>query len=93
MKFWNVGAASMAAIIMLAAACLSGSNTNTPLNVEKAKIVVDAFPAIDSAGLYVAQMDGRPRSTASPIRFIGAASITTPGTPSSLGATRSVRYA
>ena len=39
---------------MLAAGC---SNSNT-LNVEKANIVVDAFPAIDSAGLYIAQMDG-----------------------------------
>src|SRR5215471_1805078 len=29
-----------------------------PLNVEKTDIVVDAFPAIDSAGLYIAQMDG-----------------------------------
>jgi ABC-type nitrate/sulfonate/bicarbonate transport system substrate-binding protein len=39
---------------MIAAGC---SNSNT-LNVEKANIVVDAFPAIDSAGLYIAQMDG-----------------------------------
>ena len=54
MKFWNVGVASTAAIIMLAAGC---SNSNT-LDVEKANIVVDAFPAIDSAGLYIAQMDG-----------------------------------
>jgi hypothetical protein len=51
MKFWNVGVASTAAITMLAAGCLSGSNSNTPLNVEKANIVVDAFPAIDSTGL------------------------------------------
>lgn len=42
---------------MLAAGCSCGSNSNTPLSVEKANIVVDAFPAIDSAGLYIAQMD------------------------------------
>lgn len=54
MKFWIVGVASTVAIIMLAAGC---SDCNT-LNVEKANIVVDAFPAIDSAGLYIAQMDG-----------------------------------
>lgn len=64
-KFWTVGVASMAALIMLAAGCSSGSNTNTPLNVEKANIVVDALPAIDSAGLYIAQMNGRPKSMAS----------------------------
>ena len=43
---------------MLAAGCSCGSNSNTPLNVEKANIVFDAFPVIDSAGLYIAQMDG-----------------------------------
>jgi NitT/TauT family transport system substrate-binding protein len=56
MKFRNVGMALTAAIMMLAAGC-SGSNA-APLNVEKPNIVVDAFPAIDSAGLYIAQMDG-----------------------------------
>src|SRR5271169_5263747 len=59
MKFRHVGVASTAAIIMLAAGCSSGSGSNTArLNVEKTNIVVDAFPAIDSAGLYIAQMDG-----------------------------------
>jgi NitT/TauT family transport system substrate-binding protein len=58
MKFRNVGVASAAAIMILAAGCSSGSTNDTvPLNVEKANIVVDAFPAIDSAGLYIAQMD------------------------------------
>jgi ABC-type nitrate/sulfonate/bicarbonate transport system substrate-binding protein len=41
--------------MMLAAGCSSGADA--PLPVEKANIVVDAFPAIDSAGLYIAQMD------------------------------------
>jgi hypothetical protein len=59
MRFRNVGVASAAAIKMLAAGCSSGSSNNpAPLNVEKTDIVVDAFPAIDSAGLYIAQMDG-----------------------------------
>jgi NitT/TauT family transport system substrate-binding protein len=59
MRFRNVGAASAAAIMMLAAGCSGGSGNNAaPLNVEKTDIVVDAFPAIDSAGLYIAQMDG-----------------------------------
>lgn len=36
-----------------------GSGGGTPqLALEKTNIVVDAFPAIDSAGLYIAQMDG-----------------------------------
>jgi NitT/TauT family transport system substrate-binding protein len=45
---------------MLAAGCSSGgSGGGTPrLNLEKADITVDAFPAIDSAGLYVAQDKG-----------------------------------
>ena len=58
MKIRDVGVASAAAIMMLAAGCSGGSNSDTaPLNVEKTNIVVDAFPAIDSAGLYIAQMD------------------------------------
>ena len=59
MRFRNVGVATATAIMMLAAGCSGGSGSNTaPLNVEKADIVVDAFPAIDSAGLYIAQMNG-----------------------------------
>jgi ABC-type nitrate/sulfonate/bicarbonate transport system substrate-binding protein len=57
MKFRNVGVASTAAIIMLTAGCSSESG-NTPLNVEKANIVVPAFPSIDPASLYITQMDG-----------------------------------
>ena len=58
MRFRNVGVASAVAIVMLAAGCSGGSSNTAPLNVEKTDIVVDAFPAIDSAGLYIAQMDG-----------------------------------
>jgi NitT/TauT family transport system substrate-binding protein len=51
--------ASAAAITVLAAGCSAGSANGTgPLKLEKTSIVVDAFPAIDSAGLYIAQMDG-----------------------------------
>jgi NitT/TauT family transport system substrate-binding protein len=55
MKFRYVGVVSAAAVMMLAAGC--SSSAEAPLNVEKPNIVVDAFPAIDSAGLYIAQMD------------------------------------
>jgi len=53
--------ASAAALAMLAAGCSSGSGSGSgaakpPL--EKTSIVVDAFPAIDSAGLYIAETDG-----------------------------------
>jgi NitT/TauT family transport system substrate-binding protein len=51
--------ASAVAITMLAAGCSSGSGAGAAkLKLEKTNIVVDAFPAIDSAGLYIAQMDG-----------------------------------
>jgi ABC-type nitrate/sulfonate/bicarbonate transport system substrate-binding protein len=44
---------------MLAAGCSSGSSGGAAkLQLEKTSIVVDAFPAIDSAGLYIAEMDG-----------------------------------
>lgn len=59
MKSRNVLIASAVAVAMLAAGCSSGSGDGTAtLKLEKTSIVVDAFPAIDSAGLYIAQMDG-----------------------------------
>ncbi len=60
MKSRNVLIASAVAVAMLAAGCSSGgSGGGTPqLKLEKANIVVDAFPAIDSAGLYIAQTEG-----------------------------------
>ena len=59
MKSRNVLIASAIAVTMLAAGCSSGSSAAAPkLKLEKTSIVVDAFPAIDSAGLYIAQMDG-----------------------------------
>ncbi len=54
-----IAAAAAAAITMLAAGCSSGSGDSaSQLKLEKTSIVVDAFPAIDSAGLYIAEMDG-----------------------------------
>jgi NitT/TauT family transport system substrate-binding protein len=52
--------ASAVAVTMLAAGCTSGGlGGGAPrLNLEKTNIVVDAFPAIDSAGLYIAQDQG-----------------------------------
>src|SRR5579859_3574159 len=38
------------------AGCSSSSGANQPL--QKTSIVVDAFPAIDSAGLFIAQEEG-----------------------------------
>jgi NitT/TauT family transport system substrate-binding protein len=60
MKSRNVLVASAVAVAMLAAGCSSGgSGGGTPrLNLEKTNIRVNAFPAIDSAGLYIAQTDG-----------------------------------
>jgi len=60
MKSRNVLMASAVAVTMLAAGCSSGgSGGGTPrLKLEKTDIVVNAFPAIDSAGLYIAQDQG-----------------------------------
>ena len=59
MKARIVLVVSAVAIAMLAAGCSSGSGVAAPkLKLEKTSIVVDAFPAIDSAGLYIAKMDG-----------------------------------
>jgi NitT/TauT family transport system substrate-binding protein len=59
MKSRNMLMASAVAITMLAAGCASGSGTGAAkLKLEKSSIVVDAFPAIDSAGLYIAQTAG-----------------------------------
>ena len=43
---------------LLAIAGCSGASGATGGGLEKTNIVVDAFPAIDSAGLFIAQMDG-----------------------------------
>lgn len=59
MKSRNVLIAAAVAAIMLAAGCSSGgSGGGAQGPLEKTNIVVDAFPAIDSAGLYIAQTDG-----------------------------------
>ena len=62
MKSRNAIIASAVAIITLASGCSSGSSGSSSaaprLPLEKTNIVVGAFPAIDSAGLYIAQMDG-----------------------------------
>src|SRR5581483_10588962 len=52
--------ASAVAVTMLAAGCSSGGpgGGTARLNLEKTNIVVNAFPAIDSAGLYVAKDKG-----------------------------------
>jgi NitT/TauT family transport system substrate-binding protein len=60
MKSRNMLMSSAVAITMLAAVgCSSGSGTGAAkLKLEKTHITVDAFPAIDSAGLYIAQTEG-----------------------------------
>jgi NitT/TauT family transport system substrate-binding protein len=52
--------ASAVAVTMLAAGCSSGGSGGgaTHLKLEKTNITVAAFPAIDSAGLYIAQDQG-----------------------------------
>jgi NitT/TauT family transport system substrate-binding protein len=60
MKSRHLLIASAVAVTMLAAGCSSGgSGGGSPrLNLDKTDIVVNAFPAIDSAGLYIAQDQG-----------------------------------
>jgi NitT/TauT family transport system substrate-binding protein len=59
MKSRNAIIASAVAIVTLACGCSSGSGGAAPrLALEKTSIVVGAFPAIDTAGLYIAEMDG-----------------------------------
>jgi NitT/TauT family transport system substrate-binding protein len=60
MKPRNILIASAVAVTMLAAGCSSGGSGSgtTRLKLEKTNITVAAFPAIDSAGLYVAQDEG-----------------------------------
>jgi NitT/TauT family transport system substrate-binding protein len=60
MKSRHLLIASAVAVTMLAAGCSSGgTGGGSPrLKLEKTDIVVNAFPAIDSAGLYIAQDQG-----------------------------------
>ena len=66
MKFRNIrmpSAITVAAVIMVTAGCSGGSagsggGTGSSGPLEKTNIVVDAFPAIDSTGLYIAKLDG-----------------------------------
>ena len=60
MKSRQLLIASAVAVTMLAAGCSSGGpgGGSPRLKLEKADIVVNAFPAIDSAGLYIAQDQG-----------------------------------
>jgi NitT/TauT family transport system substrate-binding protein len=60
MKPRNMLIASAVAVTMLAAGCSSGGSGGgtTGLKLEKTNITVNAFPAIDSAGLYIAQDQG-----------------------------------
>jgi NitT/TauT family transport system substrate-binding protein len=59
MKSRYVLMASAVAVTVLAAGCSGGSGGSAPLaKPEKPDIVVNAFPAIDSAGLYIAQDEG-----------------------------------
>jgi hypothetical protein len=57
MKFRRAALAMAVPLIFLVPGCgTSGQGVGQPAP-EKTNIVVDAFPAIDSAGLYIAQMD------------------------------------
>ena len=58
MKSRNVLIASAVAATLAAGCSSGGSGGGARLNLEKTNIVVDAFPAIDSAGLYIAQTQG-----------------------------------
>ena len=62
MRFWSIrtsSAITAATIMALATGCSSGSSggTVTTGKLEKTHITVDAFDAIDSAGLWIAQQE------------------------------------
>jgi NitT/TauT family transport system substrate-binding protein len=54
---WAVTSVAAAVAVALVAGCAAGSADPAPA-VEKANITVGDFPTIDSAGLYIAEMDG-----------------------------------
>src|SRR5271156_2856254 len=59
MKSWSATLASAAAVVTLASGCASGSGGAAPrLALEETSIVVGAFPSVESAGVYIAQMYG-----------------------------------
>ena len=52
-------AGAVAAIALIAAACSNGGGGSTaPTGLEKTNLTVAAVPALDSAGLYIAEQDG-----------------------------------
>jgi NitT/TauT family transport system substrate-binding protein len=51
-------AGAIAVAALLAAACSSGGGTAAPAGLEKTNLTVAAVPALDSAGLYIAQQRG-----------------------------------
>src|ERR1039458_8026394 len=51
-------AGAIAVAALLAPACSSGGGTAAPAGLEKTNLTVAAVPALDSAGLYIAQQRG-----------------------------------
>jgi NitT/TauT family transport system substrate-binding protein len=52
-------AGAVAAVALIAAACSNGGGGSTaPAGLEKTNLTVAAVPALDSAGLYIAEQDG-----------------------------------
>lgn len=52
------GLAALVGLGLLAAACSGGGGSAAPTGLEKTNLVVAAVPAMDSAGLYIAQQRG-----------------------------------
>src|ERR1700677_2566150 len=81
MKSRNAIIASAVAIVMLAAGCASGPSASVGaaprLPLEKTSIVVAAFPAIDSAGLYIAQIDGLFAAQGMKVKIVSAPNTAT----------------
>ena len=50
--------AALAALAVLAAGCSSAAGQTAHAGLEKTSIVVGAVPAVDTAGLYIAQQRG-----------------------------------
>lgn len=56
-SYFRLPAIAVAAVLVLATGCSSRPRPATA-GLEKANLVVDAFPSVDTAGLYIAKMDG-----------------------------------
>ena len=71
-------AGAVAAIALIAAACSNGGGGSTaPTGLEKTNLTVAAVPALDSAGLYIAEQDGLFAAEGLHVKIVPAVSSST----------------